>query len=460
MVPIVDSTHRTRNRGYPMHSRSIAIPVALGMTLAGLLHPVVRGQTAEPPRGFVALFNGKDLTNWHGMTQFDPRKLASMSEEERAKKLQADTEDSRKHWSVENGELVNDGHGAYLTSDKEFGDIELLIDYKTVPKADSGIYLRGTPQVQIWDTTNDGPSRARGADKGSGGLFNNRLDSPGRDPLTLADRPFGEWNHFRIIQVGSRTTVYLNDKLVVDHAIMENFWDKERKEPLFARGVIQLQTHGGEIRWRNIFIREIPADEANQILASHGTAGFKPIFDGKSFDGWAGPIENYEVADGAIRCRPAKGGNIYYDKEFADFVARVEFRLPPGGNNGLMIRYAGKGDAAYDAMCELQILDDSSPRYAKIDPRQACGSVYGMVAAKRGYLRPVGEWNFEEVTVKGSKIRVELNGTVIVDTDVSQVTTFMSPRPHPGKDRTAGFFGFAGHNEPVEFRKIAIKTLP
>jgi hypothetical protein len=439
----------------------VAVAVA-GAALVGARPSVSLAQdrTNEPPRGFTALFNGKDLSGWHGMVQFDPRKLAAMGDEERSRKLAGETEDARKHWSVADGELINDGHGAYLTSDKEYGDIELLIDYKTVPKADSGIYLRGTPQVQIWDSTKDGPSFTRGADKGSGGLFNNRLDSPGRDPLVRADRPFGEWNHLRIIQVGARTTVYFNDRLVVDHAIMENFWDKERKEPLFARGQIQLQTHGGEIRWRNIYLREIPANEANALLARHGAEGFQPAFDGKDLNGWAGAVENYEVADGAIRCKPGKGGVLYYDKEYGDFAARVEFRLPPGGNNGLAIRYPGQGDAAYSAMCELQILDDGAAKYAKLDPRQAHGSVYGMVPARRGFLRPVGEWNFEEVTVKGPRIKVELNGTVILDADVSQVTSFMNDRPHPGKDRTSGFFGFAGHNDPVEFRTVAIKPLP
>ena len=112
-------------------------------------------------------------------------------------------------------------------------------------------------------------------------------------------------------------------------------------------------------------------------------------------------------------------------------------------------------------MCELQVLDDGAGKYAKtLDPRQAHGSAYGMVPATRGYLRPVGQWNFEEVTVKGPKIKVELNGTVILDADLSQVTTFMANKAHPGKDRTSGFFGFAGHNDPVEFRDIAIKPLP
>src|SRR5436305_14126228 len=121
------------------------------------------------------------------MPHFDAQKLRAMSREERAKKREADTADARQQWSVENGELVNDGNGAYLTTDKDYGDIEFLVEYKTVPKADSGIYLRATPQVQIWDTTKEGEKWNLGADKGSGGLYNNAKDSPGRDPLVLAD---------------------------------------------------------------------------------------------------------------------------------------------------------------------------------------------------------------------------------------------------------------------------------
>jgi hypothetical protein len=427
------------------------------LTLAARNAAFAQDSAPTPPSGFKAIFNGNDLDGWHGMDHFDPRKLAAMSVEARARKVVADTDDAKKHWRVENGELVNDGHGAYLTTDADFGDIELLIDYKTGPKGDSGIYLKATPQVQIWDYTEEGGKWNLGADKGSGGLWNNSKGAPGKDPLVLADKPFGEWNHFRIIQVGARTTVYLNDKLVVDHATMENFWD--RNSPLFASGPIQLQTHGSEIRWRNIFVREIPSDQANGILASHGKEGFQPIFDGKTLAGWSGPTDKYEVVDGAIRCKPHQGGTIYYNKEYSDFAARVEFRLPPAGNNGLAIRYPGEGDTAYAGMCELQVLDDTSPRYAKLDPRQAHGSAYGMVAAKRGYLRRVGDWNFEDVTVKGSKVKVELNGSVILDADLSKVTEFMANSPHPGKDRTSGFFGFAGHGDAVEFRNVSIKPL-
>jgi hypothetical protein len=431
-------------------------------SLIVLLLAAVPAGAADPPKGFTALFNGKDLTGWHGWAIHEkggsPAELAKLSPEEQAKKIAAWTADAKKHWSVENGELVNDGHGAYLATDKDYGDIELLIEYKTVAKADSGIYLRNTPQIQIWDTTKEGGKWNIGADKGSGGLFNNSKGSPGQLPLVHADKPFGEWNTFRILQVGERTTVYLNDKLVVDFARMENYWD--RKQPLPKAGKILLQTHGGEIRWRNIFVREIPVEEANELLRKHDSKGFESVFNGVNFDGWAGRLENYEVSNGAIVCKPKKGGVIYTTAEYGDHVIRLEYRLPPAGNNGLAIRYpGGSAHAATEGMCELQILDDTDPKYAKLDPRQFNGSAYGMVAAHRGYLRPVGQWNFMEVTVKGSKLHVELNGTRILDCDLATVSEFKDNTPHPGKDRSRGHFGFAGHSDPVAFRHLAIKRL-
>ena len=414
----------------------------------------VTGAENQPPTGFRALFNGEDLSGWHGMGHFDPRKLWAMSDEDRAAKREKDMASVNEHWSVKDGAIVNDGHGVYLTTNEDFGDIEFMIDYKTVAKADSGIYLRGNPQIQIWDYTEEGGKWDIGADKGSGGMWNNSPGAPGKDPSVLADKAFGEWNRFRIIQVGDRTTVFLNDHLVVDHAAMENFWD--RANPLWAKGPIQLQTHGGEIQWRNIFVREIPAHEASVILSE---PGFKPIFNGSNLDGWEGPVDNYEVKDGAIVCKPNAGGTIYYHQEFSDFVVRFEFKLPPGGNNGLAIRYPGSGNTAYEGMCELQVLDNTAEKYAKLDTRQYHGSAYGISAAKRGFQRPVGEWNYQEVTVQGSKIRVELNGTTILDTDVSTVNEYMANSPHPGKTRESGYFGFAGHQDPVAFRNVRIKAL-
>lgn len=432
-------------------SRSISTLLVLAGFQIGLTAADV-----NPPKGFIALFNGKNLDGWYGLNA-DPRKIFAMSAEEKAKFRENSMDDVRKHWTVENAELVNDGEGAYLTTEKDYGDIEFLIEYKTVAKADSGIYLRGNPQVQIWDFTKEGGKWNIGADKGSGGLWNNSPGAPGKDPLVLADKPFGEWNKMRIIQIGSRTTIYLNDKLVVDNATMENYWD--RKKPLWAKGPIQLQTHGGEIRWRNVFLREIPPAEANEFLMKKGADGFKKAFNGKNFDGWAGPVDNYEVKDGALVCKPGKGGTIYTKEEFGDFAARLEFKLPPGGNNGLAIRYPGQGDTAYVGMCELQVLDNTADKYKNLDPRQAHGSAYGITAAERGFLRPVGEWNYQETIVEGSRIRVELNGTPILDADLSKINEYMANSPHPGKDRKSGHFGFAGHSDPVAFRNVSLKKL-
>ncbi len=420
-----------------------------------------RAEDAQPPVGFVALFNGKDLAGWRGGDTFDPRKLAEMPDDKRAEQLANWTADMGQHWRAEGGELLNDGKGKYATTEKEFGDFELLVEYNMAPKGDSGIYLRNVPQVQIWDATDPDEGGKLGRAKGSGGLWNNSPGAPGKDPLVLADKPAGEWNKFRVVMVGARVSVWLNGKLVVDHATLENYYD--RKTPILPRGPICLQTHGAAIKWKNVFLREIGAAEANKILAEKSsTAGFQPIFNGRDFEGWAGPIENYEVKDSAIVCKPEKGGTIYHNEELGDFMARLEFKVPPGGNNGLAIRYAGDGDTAYAGMCELQVLDDNYEKLrGKIDPRQAHGSAYGMVAAARGYQHPTGEWNSQEVTVKGAKIQVELNGTVILDTDLSQVDPegFMAHSVHPGKNRARGFFGFAGHNDPVAFRSVSVKKL-
>ena len=189
-------------------------------------------------------------------------------------------------------------------------------------------------------------------------------------------------------------------------------------------------------------------------------AGFVRLFNGTNLNGWTGAVDGYEVKDGAIVCKTGSGGNLFTTGRYRNFVVRLEIKLPPAGNNGLAIRYPGTGDPAYAGMTELQVLDDGDPKYANLDPRQAHGSAYGMVAAKRGHLKPVGEWNEEEVTVNGSTIKVVLNGTTILDADLSTVTTFMADTPHPGKDRTEGHFGFAGHNDPVAFRNIRIRELP
>jgi hypothetical protein len=419
-----------------------------------LLSCLLPSQSADGPaaRGFVPLWNGTDLTGWHGQRHFDPYKLAAMGEEERAKLRAEDDATMRAHWSVQGGELVNDGEGAYLTTDVAYGDAEFVLEYKTVAKADSGIYLRGCPQVQIWDFTEAGGKWNLGADKGSGGLWNNEKHE--RFPPKLADKPFGEWNRLEIRQIGERVWVKLNGIVTVDGAVMENYWN--RKLALPARGPLQLQTHGGEIRFRELWVREIPAEEVTAFLRTEGDFAFESVFDGKSFAGWRGATDNYEVVDGAIRCKSGKGGHLFTERSYGDFTVRLQFRVPAGGNNGLAVRYPGEGDPAY-AGCELQVLDDTAPQYATLKPYQYHGSVYGVVPSLRGYQRPVGEWNFQEVVAVGTRYIVRLNGTTIVDADIADLPSNL--KNHVGKNNTEGHFGFAGHNDPVEFKDVRIAPL-
>ena len=208
------------------------------------------------PEGFTSLFNGKNLEGWWGLDTVNPETWINLPEEDIAQKRANSLTDIQKHWRVENQELVNDGKGLYLTTIQNFADFELQLEYKTVPLADSGIYLRGYPQVQIWDTTEAGGKWRFGAEKGSGGLWNNR-PGDGWQPLVHADKPFGEWNHFRIIMKGDQVTIYLNQQLVVKDAVLINYWHKKTKKPILSEGPIQLQTHGGEIRWRNLYLKEL-----------------------------------------------------------------------------------------------------------------------------------------------------------------------------------------------------------
>jgi HEAT repeat protein len=186
--------------------------------------------------------------------------------------------------------------------------------------------------------------------------------------------------------------------------------------------------------------------------------GFVLLFNGKDLTGWTGAVKGYvPQPDGSLCC--LKGGNLYTAKEYGDFVLRFEFKLTAGANNGLGIRTPNKGNAAYVGM-ELQILDNSAPRYAKLQPYQYHGSIYGVVPAKRGHQKPVGEWNVQEVTAKGRRITVVLNGVTIVDADLDEVTKDgKHVKRHPGLLREKGYIGFLGHGSKLWFRNIRIKEL-
>jgi hypothetical protein len=204
-----------------------------------------------PPEGFKALFNGRDLTGWKGLLKGpldNPAKRAEASREELARaQVEADA-NMREHWKVENGALVFDGKGRSLATDKDYGDFEMYVDWKILPKGDSGIYLRGTPQVQIWDPDAEAQNAV-----GSGGLFNNKKH-PSK-PTKRADKPVGEWNTFWIKMVGEKVWIKLNGELVVDGVVLENYW--ERDKPIYPTGQIELQNHGNTLWFKNIYIKEL-----------------------------------------------------------------------------------------------------------------------------------------------------------------------------------------------------------
>jgi len=403
--------------------------------------------------GFENLFNGTDLTGWKGLVA-NPIARSKMSTEQLAEAQAKVDAKIKTDWIVKDGLLVFTGHGDNLCTQKQYGDFELFVDWKITEKGDAGIYLRGTPQVQIWDTSR----REVGAQVGSGGLYNNQKNE--RNPKLVADNKIGSWNNFHIIMRGAVVTVYLNGVLVTDKVVLENYWDKTL--PIFVKEQIELQAHGTYVAYRNIYIRELPSAEPTTLSDPEKQQGFKLLFDGTNLDNWVGNKAGYLLQDGAIVVNPQStgGGNLYTKDEYADFEYRFEFQLTPGANNGLGIRAPLEGDAAYVGM-ELQILDSEADMYKNLQPYQYHGSIYGVVPARRGYLRPIGEWNEEVVVVKGTRVKVILNGETITDADIKEpsINGTIDHKEHPGLKRTTGHIGFLGHGDVVLFRNIRVLPL-
>lgn len=190
--------------------------------------------------------------------------------------------------------------------------------------------------------------------------------------------------------------------------------------------------------------------------------GFVSLFNGKDLTGWSlftKKGSGYKVENGVLVCPEDGGGNLLTEKEYSDFVLKLEFKLTPGGNNGVGLRAPMAGDVAYSGM-EIQILDQEHERYkGKLQPWQLTGSIYNVVPAKGDALKPVGEWNQYEITAKGPQVKIVLNGKTVVDADLSTVKDPEILKKHPGIQRKSGRVGFLGHNTRVEFRNIQIKEL-
>ncbi len=406
--------------------------------------------------GFISLFNGKDLSNWKALVA-NPIVRSKMNDSALVAAEKIANEKTKGDWIAKDGLLIFTGHGDNLATEKKYGDIEMYVDWKITEKGDAGIYLRGTPQVQIWDTSR----REVGAQVGSGGLYNNQKHVS--KPLVVADNKIGEWNTFHIIMKGEKVTVYLNGILVTDNIVLENYWDHNL--PIFAKEQIELQAHGTYVAYRNIYVKEIPTEtETTTILsAEEQKEGFVSLFDGTNIDRWTGNTAGYLVQNGSLMVSPEDGsvGNLYTKEEYDNFVYRFEFQLTPGANNGIGVHAPLEGDAAYVGI-EIQVLDSENPiYYPNLQPYQAHGSVYGVIPAKRGYLKPTGEWNQEEIMVEGTKVKVTLNGTVIIDGDYAAASAngTIDHRDHPGLKRTTGHLGFLGHGDVVRFKNMRVKRI-
>lgn len=214
--------------------------------------------------------------------------------------------------------------------------------------------------------------------------------------------------------------------------------------------------------WKRITFLCIVFSPSLHSLAQDADQGFIPLFNGKNLDGWVGNKDSYQVKDGMIVIEPkgGGGGNLFTEKEYGDFILRFEFQLTPGANNGLGIHAPLEGDAAYVGK-EIQILDNEAEKYSKLEVYQYHGSVYGVIAAKRGFLKQVGEWNQQEVIVQHPKIKVILNGETILEGDYLEASRngTLDKKDHPGLKRSSGHIGFLGHGDVVRFRNIAIKEL-
>ncbi|MGC4006246.1 MAG: DUF1080 domain-containing protein [Pirellulales bacterium] len=383
--------------------RLAALALCLASSLALPAGADEAGYTTE-------LFNGKDTTGWV---------------------VTGTTVD------VVDGALRTKENDGFVRSALPYDDFVLELDWKASDqeKYDSGIYIRcdapAPDSKRVWPAKYQ--INLKNGDEGN--LLG--VKTGGKSTGLIKK---GDWNHFKVTVVGNSAEMEINGKPA---------WKAEGLD--VPRGYIGLQSEvplGGQFLFKNIKVTEL---------------GFTSLFNGKDLSQWTPKETGYAVHDGIIEFDPKlkKGGNLYSEKEYEDFALRFDFKLEPGTNNGLGIRTPTKGDAAYVGM-ELQILDDVHPKYKGIAPYQSHGSVYGIAPAKRGFLKPAGEWNTQEVIAKGRHITITLNGTVIQDVDLDQAAPegkTLDHKEHPGMNNSSGHIGFLGHGDPVAFRAIRIKNL-
>ena len=423
------------------------------------------GSAAEPPAGFMPLFNGRDLAGWRGRPHFDPATESEGTAEERTKRQAEWNADMAAHWKVADGVIVSDGHGVFLTTDRDFGDFELLLEWMLPePCADSGIYLRGHPQVQIWDPACERDFK-HGCQKGSGGLWNNPADSSGRFPLVKADKPIGEWNATRIRMRGDRVTVLLNGETVVQDQPLANFFAKG--QPLPATGPIQLQTHGAPMHVRNVFVRDLGTFDLS-------SAGWRDLGE-QDFTNVNCAADTWTWTADGVRCTGQPVGVIRTTQPWTNFEMALEWRhLSDGGNSGvflwapLEVLESIKPGQLPPGGIEVQVLDHGyTTQYEKSTGKKADwfttdGDVFPVGSStmkpfpptapngqrsfpKAKHSRGTPAWNHYFIRALDGVVRLWVNGHEVSG----------------GSDCTpaTGYLCLESEGAPVEFRRLKIREI-
>ena len=394
--------------------------------------------------GLQLLINENGLSGWEGFN-VDPMLVKTMHSKKPANdKSNADADEIR-NWSVRDGQLSGIGNSAIATV-KKYGDFELFIGIQVMDSAGAGaIFVRGVPLLEF----------SRKATEESS------LGNSGIKKLTLGN-PEGEWNSFHIIMKGDRVSIFENGTEIMSRGVLENSWNP--KLPIPSEGQIALWASGSGIKYRDIYIKEMAAIRPFVLSEEEKNDGFSILFDGTNMFQWTGNMADHIMEDGNISVTPKnwEHSNLYTKSDYGDFILRFEFQLTPNANSGIGIRAPAPvdGHPGYSGT-EIQILDDDADIYKNLKPYQYHGSVYGVIAAKRGFLKPTGDWNYQEISVIGSRIKVTLNGTTIVDGDVVEASKngTIDGKDHPYLLRSTGRIGLLGHGDRIKFRNIRIKSI-
>lgn len=340
------------------------------------------------------------------------------------------------------------------------------------PSTKSGGVLKKTGTARLVDHPDDGSEFGSGnvllLEAGASAVMN-LADSRNR-PLALHSGATYDVSWSQQVQIGTELAIQLLDgEMTVKNEIQE-FGAREgwhRRHATFEVPADAPKNMLYMLVFENRDLAEEgtrPAliDDISLAIVGDDSSDFEPLFDGRTLSGWTGATKGYRVKDGAIECDPDTGfgGNLLTEEQFDNFVLRFEFKLQPGSNNGIALRTPLEGDPAYAGM-ESQVLDNADPRYKGIKPWQRHASIYGISPARPGFQRPVGEWNTEEIRLHGRQIRITLNGTVILESDLDEATSSgtLSGREHPGLGRKTGHIGFCGHGDEVAYRSIRLQKL-